>query len=52
MTYSLAAQVADEQLKMRCEALEQEVRALRERLEKLEAKPKRGRPRKDAKQAA
>lgn len=51
MTYSLAAQVADEQLRMRCEALEQEVRALKERLDKLE-KPKRGRPRKHEEQTA
>lgn len=48
MTYSLAAQVADEQLRMRCEALEAEIKALRERVAKLEQKPKRGRPRKHA----
>jgi polyhydroxyalkanoate synthesis regulator phasin len=46
--YSLKAQVADEQLRMRCEALEKELQALRERVAKLETKPKRGRPRKDA----
>jgi hypothetical protein len=53
MTYSIAAQVADDQLRQRCAALEAEIAVIKQRLEELERKPKRGRPRKHVeKQAA